>query len=90
MSCFTGPKGRGKGHPAGAVLQYVPGAARAISPRSFTAPKEGKELTEEVLRGEKEEEYCPKCGTMYPDRERRICPKCMNKSSVFFRTIGLF
>ena len=56
----------------------------------FTALKEGKELTEEVLRGEKEEEYCPKCGTMYPDRERRICPKCMNKSSVFFRTLGYF
>ena len=56
----------------------------------FEAVKEGKELTEELLRGEKEEEYCSKCGTMYPDPERKICPRCMNKSSVFFRTLSYF
>ncbi|MFQ9510165.1 MAG: ABC transporter transmembrane domain-containing protein [Lachnospiraceae bacterium] len=56
----------------------------------FKALKEGKELTEELLQGEKEDEYCPKCGTMYPDRNRKICPKCMNKSSVFFRAISYF
>ena len=56
----------------------------------FEAVKSGKELTEELLRGEKEEEYCSKCGTMYPDPERKICPRCMNKSSVFFRTLSYF
>lgn len=56
----------------------------------FEAVKAGKELTEELLRGEKEEEYCSKCGTMYPDPERKICPRCMNKSSVFFRTLSYF
>lgn len=56
----------------------------------FEAVKTGKELTEELLRGEKEEEYCSKCGTMYPDPERKICPRCMNKSSVFFRALSYF
>lgn len=56
----------------------------------FTALKKGEELTDELLAGEKGEEYCPKCGTMYPDPDRKICPRCMNKSSVFFRTLGYF
>lgn len=56
----------------------------------FTALKKGEELTPELLQGEKADEYCPKCGTMYPDPDRKICPKCMNKSSVFFRTMGYF
>lgn len=34
--------------------------------------------------------YCPKCGTMYPDPKRKICPKCMNKRSIFTRTLGYF
>ncbi len=37
-----------------------------------------------------EELYCPRCGTMYPDPVRKICPKCMNKRSIFTRTLRLF
>ena len=37
-----------------------------------------------------EEEYCPKCGTMYPDRNRKLCPKCMDRKSVFMRTFSYF
>ena len=37
-----------------------------------------------------EEEYCPKCGTMYPDMNRKICPKCMDRKSVFVRTFSYF
>lgn len=39
---------------------------------------------------EEAEEYCPTCGTMYPNRNRKICPKCMDRSSVFFRILGYF
>lgn len=39
---------------------------------------------------EDEEEYCPKCGTMYPDKARKICPKCMDRRSIFFRTLAYF
>lgn len=40
--------------------------------------------------GREEEEFCPKCGTMYPDQSRKICPKCMDRKSVFFRTFSYF
>ena len=39
---------------------------------------------------EEEEEFCPICGTKYPDPKRKVCPKCTNKKSIFGRTLGLF
>ncbi len=37
-----------------------------------------------------EEAFCPKCGTLYPDPARKVCPKCMDKRSIFFKTLGYF
>lgn len=56
----------------------------------FRTLKDKGELTEEDLKREDKEEYCPKCGTMYPDKERKICPKCMNRKSIFVRTLLYF
>lgn len=56
----------------------------------FRKLKEGRELTDEDFKDDREPEYCPKCGAMYPERGRRICPKCMDKRSVFFRTLAYF
>lgn len=39
---------------------------------------------------EEDEMFCPKCGTRYPNPERKICPKCMNKISIFGRLLGFF
>lgn len=39
---------------------------------------------------EEEEQYCPKCGSMYPDRFRKVCPNCMDRRSVFFRVLSYF
>lgn len=39
---------------------------------------------------EEPELFCPKCGTRYPDAARRVCPKCISKSSLTFRLLGLF
>ena len=54
----------------------------------------GDRCLDEIANSEIEEDdvdlYCPDCGTMYPDRKRKICPKCMNKRSVFFRTMRYF
>ncbi len=44
----------------------------------------------EAKEEKEEEEFCPKCGTMYPDMNRKICPKCMDRKSVFFRTFAYF
>lgn len=56
----------------------------------FDLLKEKGELTEEDLYIDEKEEYCPKCGTMYPDKERKICPKCMDRRSVFIRSLSYF
>lgn len=37
-----------------------------------------------------EDLYCPKCGMMYPNRERKVCPRCMDKKSIFVRTFKYF
>jgi len=55
--------------------------------------EEDTSVAEDMARKASEEEsekYCPVCGTMYPDAERKMCPKCMNKKSVFFRTMKYF
>ena len=68
---------------------------------SFTNRRMGEQLhlcaavealkeNREIPPDKKREEYCPKCGNMYPDPDRKICPKCMDKSSVFFRTLRYF
>lgn len=53
------------------------------------APVE-EEISEDKAEGEEEEFYCPVCGTMYPDPKRKICPKCMNKRTIFGRTMRYF
>lgn len=36
------------------------------------------------------EEYCPICGMMYPDMTRKICPRCMDRKTIFRRVLGYF
>lgn len=52
--------------------------------------KKGEEVKEEDILGKKKHECCPKCGTLYPDQERKICPKCMDKKSLFLRVMKYF
>ncbi len=40
--------------------------------------------------GNDDDIYCPKCGMMYPKPERKICPRCMDRKSIFVRTFGYF
>lgn len=56
----------------------------------FRKISEGKEISKADLEEKETEEICPKCGTRYPNRDRKICPKCMDKRSVFFRMMSYF
>ena len=51
------------------------------------------EITEQSFSVEQEDDpkamCCPKCGMRYPDRNRKICPKCMEKGKLFSR-FGVF
>lgn len=58
--------------------------------RLYGKVKEGKELTPEDFEGKKKEECCPKCGMRYPNKDRKVCPKCMDKRSIFLRTLAYF
>ncbi len=33
---------------------------------------------------------CPKCGQRYPEKNRKICPRCMEKGKLFKRIAGFF
>ena len=35
----------------------------------------------------KDDRFCPKCGNRYPDPERKICPRCMEKTSIYKRLL---
>jgi len=37
-----------------------------------------------------EELFCPKCGTRYPEPERKLCLKCMDKASITKRLLSFF
>lgn len=52
--------------------------------------KKEEEITQEDLDVKRGKECCPKCGMIYPDQERRVCPKCMNKGSILLRVVSYF
>ena len=56
----------------------------------FGKLKKAEEITGEDLNVEKGKECCPKCGMIYPDQERKVCPKCMDKKSILFRVLSYF
>lgn len=39
---------------------------------------------------ENDDECCPKCGRMYPDQTRKICPKCKDRKAIFIRILRYF
>ena len=56
----------------------------------FRKVSKNEELTEEDFKERKKRECCPKCGALYPDQERKICPRCIDKRSVFLRVMQYF
>ena len=34
--------------------------------------------------------FCPKCGTRYPEPDRKLCPKCMDRISLSWRLLSFF
>lgn len=44
----------------------------------------------ELEEKSEEEAYCKKCGRMYPDSSHKVCPKCMDKKSIFRRVLRYF
>ena len=58
--------------------------------RIYRKVKDGKELTDEDFVMRTKNECCPKCGTMYPNPQRKVCPRCTDKKALFLRVLGYF
>ncbi len=58
--------------------------------KTFKNVKKEETIKEEDLGIQVEEGYCPECGTRYPNSNRKICPKCMDRKSIFYRTLAYF
>lgn len=51
---------------------------------------DGSEVPEDDPIFEQFNARCPKCGTVYPDQETRICEHCMSKKGTLWRMLGYF
>lgn len=49
-----------------------------------------EEIAPDDLKEPHEEKRCPKCGMLYPEKDRAVCPRCMDKKSLFLRMLGYF
>lgn len=56
---------------------------------AFSKQLKGESISSEDLQLEQEHVHCPKCGMIYPEKERQICPKCMKKGAIFMRLLSL-
>ncbi len=65
------------------LLPYVERMVKAVKNL-----KEGVDALREILIDE--ELFCPVCGTRYPEPERKLCPKCMDKMSITRRLLVFF
>ncbi len=52
--------------------------------------KEGRIDEDRLKDTDFENNSCPKCGRRYPDKERKICPKCMDKVRLIKKLSKLF
>ncbi len=50
--------------------------------------KNNEEIDDSAL--EENQVNCPICDNRYPDPNRRICPKCLDRTSIFKRLLGMF
>lgn len=57
--------------------------------KAWKAVSDDKDL-EEVKKGFSRPPFCPDCGMRYPDPKRRVCPRCMDKSSIVKRLFSFF
>ncbi|MBO4420207.1 MAG: ABC transporter ATP-binding protein [Lachnospiraceae bacterium] len=86
----------GEGKDLGNTPEHGPGRGPWEGGKDGDKEPESKEERIKKLKvygveDEKEkDEYCPTCGMMYPDRSRKVCPRCMDRKSIFFRVIGYF
>lgn len=56
--------------------------------RRFNMTVKGEEIDDSAL--DEQSPYCPKCHNRYPDPNRKYCPFCVKRSSLFRRLMEMF
>ncbi len=79
-----------KGEEEQVLLRYTNALARSFNraARILDKLRRGEELTTRDLSIDAPERNCPSCGTPYSDPRRKVCPKCMDKRSIFRRVLS--
>lgn len=49
---------------------------------------QGESVSEDDFYDERQNTTCPKCGRLYPDQNRRVCPHCIDRRTIFRRVLG--
>ncbi len=81
------PDGDGAGAEERLLLRFSNSRARQFEEfvRAVTAARKGEEApAAEAAR----EQTCPTCGRRYPDQDRAVCPRCIDKRGLFLRVLG--
>jgi len=50
--------------------------------------KEGKDISEDDSSDGDTSKCCPRCGRLFPEQNRKICFKCLNKGALFNRVLS--
>ncbi len=48
------------------------------------------EAIDETRFGDEKDAFCAKCGRQFPDQERKVCPHCLDKSSILKRLLKMY
>ena len=74
------------------LCRYTNACARKmnIAARVLNKLVAGEELTDEDFRDDQHVQACPKCGRLFPDPKRQICPHCLDKRALSLRVFSFF
>ncbi|MBE3576107.1 MAG: DUF1854 domain-containing protein [Limnochordales bacterium] len=50
--------------------------------------RRGEEIQESDIREDQMPQYCPRCGLMYPEPNRPVCPRCLDRGRLFLRVLS--
>lgn len=74
------------------ICRFSSGRTRDIAHLVKIANKivKSEKLEDGDFEQEDTETECPKCGRRYPDQDRKVCPHCLEKGSIFVRLLAYF
>jgi len=74
------------------VCQFTNSQARKFGIFAKVAEKarKGEPVREEDFSDGRPAPFCPRCGRLYPEPERAICPHCMDKRALTLRILSFF